>query len=52
MITVLEVLTEIMTETGFIFIACAALFAAYIRIEILQEQIRRDEQEGEHNGNN
>ena len=47
----LRVLTEIMTETGFIFFACAVLFAAYIRIEILQEQIKRDEQEGERYGN-
>lgn len=40
-----------MTETGFIFFACAALLAVYIRVEILQEQIKRDEQEGERYGN-
>lgn len=39
----MEILTKIMTESGFIFFACAALFAVCLRIFILQEQIKQEE---------
>lgn len=39
----MEILTKIMTESGFILFACAALFAACLKVFILEEQEKQAE---------
>lgn len=39
----MEILTKMMTESGFIFFACAALFAVCLKVFILEEQEKQVE---------